>query len=338
MRKIIYLFAIGSFIMFGCSKEETNEQVFNNSTGNVKLITLSDGNRTTLTMLEFSDINAYETTLADLEEKLEMHDDSFIQEYGYLDDEALNDKEEEIGFNDQLPLIEFENQLGFQNSMRKAFVIAEKEWLNNEVLDPATDPSNTYVFGNAEMALLNEGGEVKIGKSLLKLTKDGFVEITDGDMNKLVRFDNGDMSVLDEPNVKTNLDEASRSANCKSWKGEDNTDKYSSDKKVIKHEHFHAYPWKGTSEAQITSYKKRGSGWVKYRMNLGVANQSYFYDNDCGSIESLGWTGWKRKKKKSISQHFASRGAFPAYRAKNNVSVIGFFEYAGKSNYDVLSW
>jgi len=339
MRKLVYLVAFATVFMFGCSKEKIQEHADNSSSSSVKLITINDGSRTTITMLEFSSTIAYDSILKSLEQQQDVLEDAFINQYGYLDDSLLNEKEDEIGYNDQQAFIDFENSLNFTNSMRLVYVAAEENWLDNDSLDPATDPSNIYTFGNAEMAMLNEGGEVKIGTSLLKLTKDGFVEFTDGDVNKLIRFNNGDMTVLDEPNVVTSLDEASRSANCKPWKGENNEHKYATKKKVKKHEHFHAYPWKGTSEVQITSYKKRGRRWKRYRINLGVANQSYFYDNDdCSTVKAQGWSGWKRKNRKSISKRVASWGAFPVYRAKNNASVLGYFEYAGHSNNDWLSW
>lgn len=342
MNKFVYLVALATIFMFGCSKEKIKEQSGNNDNANssIKLITLSNGNRTTINMLKFPSTEAYDFTITNLEQQMETLDDAFLNQYGYLNDNLLNDKEDEVGFVYQQPLIDFENSLNFTNSMRQVFVVAEENWLDNDSLDPSTDPSNIYTFGNAEMAMLNEGGEVKIGTSLLKLTKDGFVEFTDGDVNKLVRFNNGDMSVLNEPNVVTNIDEASRSADCKSWKGEENWDEYVRNKKKVKmHEHFHAYPWKGTSEAQITSYKKKGHRWKRYRINLGVANESAFYDNnDCDNLLYQGWRGWKRKRRKSLSRHNASWGSFPMYRAENNLSVVGYYEYAGHSNNDVLSW
>ncbi len=339
MRKLIYIVAFATVFMFGCSKERIQEQPDNSSNSSVKLITISNGSRTTITMLEFSSTNAYDSILTNLEQQQDVLEAAFVNQYSYLDDSLLNEKEDEIGYSDQQAFIDFENSLNFTNSMRQTFVIEEEDWLNHDTLDFSNDPSDKYVFANAEMAMLNEDGEVKIGIAILKLTKDGFIEFTDGDINKLIRFNNGDMSVLYEPNVVTSLDEASRSANCKPWKGENNYHEYANKKRVKKHEHFHAYPWKGTSSARITSYKKRGRRWKRYRMNLGVANQSYFYDNDdCSTLKAQGWSGWKRKRRKSISKHVASWGAFPVYRAKNNASVLGYFEYAGNNNNDWLSW
>jgi len=340
MKKIVYFASIALFLMFSCSKQNVDKQLnnkneFNNS---VRLITLSSNGRTS-TMLEFSLNNNYDSVLLSLEQQQDSFEDAFVSQYGNLNDSLLNEKEDEMGYTGQQACIDFENQFSFTNSMRQVFVVEEENRLNHDTLDPATDPSNTYVFDNAEMAMLNEGGEVKIGNSLLKLTKDGFVEFTDGDINKLIRFDNGDMSVLNEPNVITSLGNAARSSNCTWWKGEDNGDRYANRKRVKKHEHFHAYPWKGTSSVRITSYKKRGRHWRRYRMRLGVANQSYFFDNnDCDNLKAQGWSGWKRKRRKSISRHVHFWGAFPGYRAKNGASVLGYFEYAGKSNNDWLSW
>ncbi len=73
-------------------------------------------------------------------------------------------------------------------------------------------------------------------------------------------------------------------------------------------------------------------------MNLGVAVQSYFKDTNCGSTVAQGWSGWKRKKRKSIEKNFSSWGAFPQYRAKKNQSIFGYYEYAGHSNSEVLTW
>jgi len=50
------------------------------------------------------------------------------------------------------------------------------------------------------------------------------------------------------------------------------------------------------------------------------------------------WSGWKYKKAKSIEQNNSSWGAFPQYRAEKNVSIIGYYQYAGYSNQEVLTW
>ena len=241
--------------------------------------------------------------------------------------------------DEQQPLIDFENPVGFINSMRQAFVAAEAEWLNNEELDMATYPKIMYPFTIEEMTLFNSAGEVKIGNAILSVSKDGYLWITDGNISTLNSFKKNkkDMKVLTATNVITNLNETSSGTGCTSWKSEDNPYGYAGGKKVIQHVHFHAYPWKATANAEITSYKKQWLVWFPYGIDMDVANQIYFKNSDCGPAQQL-WSGWKRKNAKSIEQNNTIWGAYLGLRAKNNASVYGAFEYAGYANSECLSW
>jgi len=345
MKKIIITIAFIVFIfvvIISCKKgrndQADNSYLSNKHTG-VRLVTLSNGSKTTYTMLEFGSINIYETTFAGLKADMDNYWDAFITENERLNEDELNAKADSIGFNEQQPLIDFENNLNFTNSMRFVFTEHENAWLYNDSLDPATNPSNTYVFSHEEMAMLNNNGEVKIGDSILILSKKGFILIKDGSLTTLGAIENGDSSVLDDRNVITNVNEENDKGACTSWKGR-NSDPviYASDKRVIKHVHFHSYPWKGVSSAEITSYKKKSSGgWKKWAMYMGVINQSYFRDSDCKSGPQ-GTSGWKIKEAKSVEQNFANWAALPAFRAENGQSVFGFYLYAGLSDYYGLAW
>jgi len=336
MNKLISFVALATILTFGCSKENLDEQ----TNDEIKLITLIGSEKTAgeITLLEFSSAETYDATLIDLEAKLEAYDDEFLEKYGHLDEEALDDKEDEIGYNDQVPLIEFEKQFRFQNSMRQVFADAEEEWLNNEILDPETDPSNIYIFDNAEMAMLNENGEAKIGNSLLKLTNEGFVEFTDGDIDKLIRFNNGDMSVLDDPNVISSFDYQKVDGDCTWWKSKTVWDPYQTKRRVRKKVRFHAYPWKGTASSTITSFKRKRGRWKLKRVNLGVANQSFFRDNECTPTGGSYWSGWKNRWAKSISKRKSIWGAFPGIRAENGISIEGSYKYPSNINSLLLTW
>lgn len=342
MKKLVYYLVLTILIVSGCSKDRINEQVIDENSVNkseIRLVTLTDGSKTSITMLEFTSVDHYEATISSLKALLEQQEDAFYQSYGSLSESAYNDKLKETGFDDQQALIEFETMYNIPGTMRQAYVATEEEWLNNDILDPVRDPSNIYVYSNVEMTLLNPDGEVKIGDFILKLTKDGFIEIADMDVPTLIRIKNGDMTALSEPTVTTNIeiDGGGKSGDCSSSKSRNYIDPYQSNFKVKKHVHFHSYPWKGVSEAEITSYKKSGNKWEKYSINLGVANQSYFRDKNCYP-KSQEWSGWKRKNAKSISKSVSFWGAFPQYRAENGQSVYGYFEYAGFSNSMVLTW
>jgi hypothetical protein len=340
MKKMFKLIVVIAIITTSCSKEDMQNSSIKSrpvDINNVRLVHLDGTSKADYTMLEFSNIEAYESTIEMLRKSFKSHELDFLQKYSDLDEEALNKKEIEIGFIDVQPLIDFEKVLNFNNSMRKSFATEEAKWLNNEELDDKTNPSNVFVFNKFEMTVLNSLGEVKIGDSLLKLTKDGFILITDGNVKTLERIDNGDLTALKDSNLITNVTEASSKGDCSGWKDRDYQHPYASNKRVNMEVHFHSYPWKGVSEAEITSYKKSGSSWSKYRMQMQVADQSYFRNNDCQSSVS-GWSGWDSENSKSVDAHYTSWNAFPQYRAENGKSVIGYFKYAGISTSRVLAW
>ena len=148
---------IAAIFLVACSKEKLNEQPMNETPdvfNEIRLVTFSDGIKSTgITMLEFASVEHYENTIAALEVLVEQHEDSFLSNWSSLDDDALNAKEEEVGFVDYQPLIDFENAYNIPSSMRQAFELAEAEWLDNEDLDTETDPSRVYSFDMVEMTL-----------------------------------------------------------------------------------------------------------------------------------------------------------------------------------------
>jgi hypothetical protein len=329
-----------AIVMASCTKENQSEQSPTNHQDQIRLVTLSDGFKSGITMLEFSSIQHYEATIASLENQLEQHEDAFLADWESLADEALNDKEIEVGFVDHQPLIDFENYYNIPVTLRQVYVTAEALWLNNEVLDLATFPRSKFPFGVAEMTLLNGGGEVKIGDKIIKVTERGFVEISNLDIATLIRIDNGDETAYNETTVMTNIDlDGGDKGSCTNWKGKDFPYTYNNDsRKVIKHVHFHSYPWKGVGSAEITSYKKEGNKWKKYRMDLGVAVQTYFRDVNCNPGAAQCWSDWKFKKRRSIEENCPDWSAYPQYRAENGKSIYGHFKYAGYTDVNVLTW
>lgn len=322
-----------------CSKDKATEQDQNNNNNEIKLVTLGDGSKSTVTLLEFVDVAHYEATISSLETQMEQHEDAFLAAWSSLSDDALNAKEVEVGFVDHQPLINFETAYSIPVTLRQIYVALEAQWLNNEELVMESDPALTYPFSAVELTLLNADGMVKIGDDIIQLSKNGFIQIANLDIETVIRIKNGDMTALEEPSVTTSIEgEGGKSKGCTNWASKEDFMPYNNNNKRVKrHVHFHSYPWKGVSEADITSYKKSGSSWNKYKMDLGVANQSYFRDVNCNAGPQE-WTGWKRKKAKSISERVANWGAFPQYRAENGVSVIGYFEYDVYSNSLVLTW
>lgn len=66
-------------------------------------------------ILEFTDTAHYQAVYDCLEVEYQAHQDWALGQYGLLDDEAYNDILDSIGFNDDEPLEEFEQCLGFSS-------------------------------------------------------------------------------------------------------------------------------------------------------------------------------------------------------------------------------
>lgn len=108
MRNLVFLIVIAIF-MASCSKEKFIEQQPTNNQGEIKLVTLTDGSKTSVTLLEFSSVEHYEATITSLEIQMEQHEDAFLATWSSLSDDDLNVKETEVGFVDHQLLINFEN-------------------------------------------------------------------------------------------------------------------------------------------------------------------------------------------------------------------------------------
>ena len=344
MKKIVlgasFLALIGAAMTFtSCEKEAVLPQ---NESSGISLVTLRSANNQSITMLEFESTEEYDNTIEMLEQKVERLEDAFVEKYKDLNDEDLNAMEERIGYNDRQALIDFVKSKHFTNSMLFAFLEAEQKWLNNEVLDEKTAPSNVYVVEEAEMALLNEKGEVKIAGEIIKITPNGVVVFSDASVDNVVAYNEGKLDLLTTENVRadfTSIQEKSGS-DCHWWKGKTHPKEYDGYRKKVRiHRHFHKYPWKATSVTRIGSYKKRGSKWKRYRTKIGVDNQSYFYHKEnCSTRTFTSYDPLCIKRRKAKRSRNTNKGAYTKDRAKKYESVFGNYKYPGYSVNAVLWW
>ncbi|NPD47732.1 hypothetical protein [Lentimicrobium sp. S6] len=337
LKRIIYLFIIvGSISIISCQKTEETILEKTEVIDGIKVVNLDAPNKSNIQMLEFSSSQLFTQTLKNLQEELEQCDSVFLSTYSYLSDSLLNEKEDEIGFDEWQPLNDFINYYGFTNSMKLSFEQAEADWLDNEVLDTLNSPHQEYIFGIEEMTLLNSEGEVKIGDSILKLTSRGFVYITDGDLVKLIKVRDEDWSVLSDPNVISNIDLSKGTcATCDGWERDYNWDYYDNDKKKVYMQiSFHAYPWYAVCKSKIVSYKKYWYGWGRYRRTLGANNQAAFWDSNCAAGPNNYYTDWKYKTRRSYSRYHFEWSSNTMYKTRSGY-CYGQFYYAGIYNYRV---
>lgn len=291
-------------------------------------------------------------------------DDAFVAEWGYLDDDALNAKEEELGFDSEKPLTDFENQIGLQ-SLRQKYIVAENTWLDNDILDEATDPDNSsiYDFNESKMALINKLGEVKIGATIIKkltvkqindinttLAKSGvkgkaalvpidgtYLTINDGDFNTLIAYNEGDVSVVNNGNVT--VESGTSAIDCKYNKKKVQSFNLSTTRK-IKAKIKVGQPTFGTGnvKAKIISYKKRNSrGWKRYRTTLTVGLVGDVSDGNCsGYTEHIDKNRPpKRRRRYKYKYHNPN---FQTSHVVENGRMKGVYSQNGVTRELVLTW
>jgi hypothetical protein len=242
---LIGILLFGTLIFSSCNNEtiDTVEDtvvlngngltVINYRSSNNGKKSTSNSNKSTFTgtsIAVFSDELSYRSYNEALEIQVENWENAFLAQWGYLNEDDLNAKEEELNFDSERPLTEFENQIGLQ-SLRKQYLLAEETWLNNNVLDVTADPDNNpiYDFDESEMAVMNTLAEVQIGTTIIKkltdkevnlinnqitiknansknqktmlIKEDATLLIKESDYDALIDFNNDDYSVINNNNV-----------------------------------------------------------------------------------------------------------------------------------------
>lgn len=146
-------------------------------------------------MLCFPSMQDFYYTQTDLEAQVEDHDASFEAQFGNLSEDDLIDYEENTGFDDELPLTEFENSFSF-SSLRVHLIDAENAWLDqfgpNDSFDVSDSPYHHFIMDEAQRALLNVDAQAKIGEYLIQFTRFGYIQVP---VNNMELF----LSVVNDP-------------------------------------------------------------------------------------------------------------------------------------------
>lgn len=121
------------------------------------------------TMLVFQDGNQFTNVMECLSQQVDNHGDAFDNQTDGMTDDQATTYAESIGFDEDQPLINFENGLGFY-SLRTKIAADLVQWLNHPVLDENTDPDNHVIVDDVLRALLNPAGKVKVGGTVYDFT------------------------------------------------------------------------------------------------------------------------------------------------------------------------
>ncbi|MCF6181640.1 hypothetical protein [Lutibacter sp.] len=211
------------------------------------------------------------------------------------------------------------------------------------------------------MTLINKLGEVKIGTTIIKqLTTqqindinalaqksgqknkvalvpldDAYLTINDGDFNTLIAFNEGDVSVVNNDNVTVVQDS---NVGCRYFKSKKKYIKYTAGKKVwvkVKFDNVGGGLY-FKAKAKIKSFKQKSNGhWKRYRTSLGVQVATDYF---CGGFYQV-TKSMKRKRRKKLKRTITRVGVSGNLKARSDgESVIGGFEYGGKSGIMRLTW
>ncbi len=324
-------------LLNSCSKEDAPTNDVESNLKEIKKVVFevpgAKSISTSGTMLSFSNFEEFESTVTYLVDLMDAHEDFFVRQYEHLSDEELNAIELTTGFVSQQPLIDFEEQYGFTNSLRKKYNELEALWLNNEELDPNTDPDNTIIFSSAEQTLLNEHQEVMVeGKVYVFSKMSNTFEVHDEYGVSLAKINNNE-DVSQDPNI-TSYEKSNGS--CTTWKSQEDLHPYITNYRAKRIVTFRSIPQYTKSKARVISYKKSGNNWSRYRTNLYVSVQTYLKGSDCTTTVKQGY-GNKSKKRKELKRTLTDWGN-STLRAKNGQSVFANYGYNGHSSSKVLAW
>lgn len=270
-------------------------------------------------MLSFDDWQEFDATAVTLADRVTAYEDAFFTGTENLSEDDLNAYIDSRGFNEQQPLIDFENSFGFTNSLRVRFNTEQARFLADDVLDESLDPNNKYFFTDEELSLLNDNQEVMIGGVIYRFDSEGYSTYT--------------TAYVETFNSRT----APRSGTCKSYYSSYSYAQYASNKKVKRIDYIRSFPFFYTkSSAKVISYKKVFFGWRLWATKLGVGVQANLYSpSTCSTLQYTGSAAIVRRRAKQLKRTLRT---FSHHAAKNNISVIGSFEYSGNSSTYALQW
>jgi hypothetical protein len=351
--------------LFGCkeqsdpapdSKESLNGQKsFNPYAG----ITVQHG------MLRFQNSVHLLQVLNQLDSEKELWNDNFQATWGSLDDDAYNAKAEQLNFDEDQPLKNFESQFSL-SSLRNKIYVEEDAWLDNTTLDPNTDPkSNTTIDGEIFQSVFNAQGEMRIGDSIY--VEKPYIDVlrtVGGSPNTkaLILIPNGDITVLNQIRAKSFLTGADFTSSRgrvgafynKAKPVTDNYDKSASGCKGHKRS-FDEFPYDNGNKryyvetkirnyfiwsnvaAQTVSYKKRDNGkWRRWKTSIGVTIAGDVSNYDCTITGPFSTKEKLDKKRKSVSVRIVN--FFIIVKAKNPYDVYSNHFCNGQSQVWGIWW
>ncbi len=318
-------------------------KIFNNATESsvipgIKAVYIDNGISTTCdnNLLIFPTHQSYEDAITILDHLIDNYNDSFDQQTVNMTDVEADDYADEIGFNEDLPLLKFENELHFC-SLRKNIETLEDNWLHQQgdgAWDLNSSPDSHYIDDETERALLSIGAEYIIGNCTdgYKYFKEfswGTIEIDITDItilsNTIISLNNNTVhpSNLDGPthqqiteylnaikiNYKIDIKDISdvigqldpSTNDCKEYAKEKGEKIFNNSRRILWKHKFVRRSGLGSypsvkGKSITRSFRKKNGGWKRYRATISADLKGVVFFN-CSIEESMTSTKEKRRKR-----------------------------------------
>ena len=253
-------------------------------------ISIQDG------LLRFETRTCLISVLEELQAEVLFHHDTFTETWGHLGEDEYHAKVLELGFDEEQPLIDFENHFGL-TSLRHVIRAAEEAWLDAGG-DTAGDPDSYFIPDQFIRTLLNQANEFDVSDTIYKLVEHGWFAVHTGGYTTLVALRAWLDSV--ESDQVPLPDHLSGKVSSHMWipincyclgKKDDFAYNTAGDRK-IKWEVSHiCYPIVGpVARAETTNYRKRTNGnWIKTEATtyVRVWGNHRPDGNPCGDIRQF---------------------------------------------------
>lgn len=341
MKKLLLLTLTASVLSCNSDEVVTNENSSNENSVKLarsssylpELRTFELSNGKNVQILSFANWNEFGNLADDLSNEVEIYDDNFLANNAHLSDEALSIFEDEINYSDQVPQINFENSISFNQALRNRFNIENEQMLDTDNLDPNLDPNINLAFSNGELSLVNLNQEVMVADTIY-VFKDGNIGRIYGNYVanlSAVRSAAGlqftSTSNIFSPNTPA-------MAECVGWRATESDHHYANGKNARRVAKVRAVPGWTKSEKKTINYEK-GRRWREKRTQMALDLSVWLWEKcdtntSSGNAYHYGRNTLKDKKRRDIHHH--------EYVTSNTVKtrkgfIVGNHYYAGTSTY-----
>lgn len=289
MKKLgIIIFLVG--LCMSCTEDEFETDQTQDFTDTIRVVDYGTSGRSLSSniMLSFPDVKTFKQVIVQLEDATESYDDAFMNRWGHLSEEDLDNKEDELNYNPDEPILNYIAQYRGFYSLFQDIRAREEIFLNRDVdfLDDLPDPDDHYVFDDGMRALLNVKGQVEIGGKIFQMTRYGHIAYN-GDKSPDVLEDLNNLDMREALNIPNNTFFEIDGDYFGSPSAENDWTTYSCKTGITRTNYF--YPatkrrisakqklagysntWGTSIKAKTVHFKKIGSRWKRRRGNITAA-------------------------------------------------------------------